>query len=368
MINKKLLIILSSMSLIMACSFCAFAEKSDDIARTETGFSSTTAWDVSEVAENIMPAIVSITSRSYIEDKLDEWIDTNYTFNIPQVDDSTGIIVAQDDDKIYIIANKNVVKAAENNYVKFYNDNRYYDNEYVADVIETSETLNLALLEVQKKHIPEDIYNNLKIATLGKSSDLKIGEPAICVGNALDLKQIITTGVISAIDNDKIYTDASVGAFSRGGALLNKDGEVVGIIDDITLANYAENIGYATPIDKAIPIMEGFLKKTSADSWKDGYLGVVVVTTSDEVQELYDIPQGTFVYDVQEDSAAEKAGIKKGDIIVEIDGKPVNSTEELVEILGYHQENEEINIKIKRMENGEYKEKEVKATLQAKKL
>jgi serine protease Do len=288
------------------------------------------------------------------------------------------VIVAQNDDELLIATNYHVIADATELSVGFSVEAENEDDLIVPAKIKGSDSKNeLAVVAVQLSDISEEVRSQLKIATLGSSDSLKVGEAAIAIGNALGYGQSVTSGIISAlhkeitIDNftgELIQTDAAINFGNSGGALLNANGEVIGISVAKEVGTGSENMGYAIPIDTAIPILEQLVNRETRDKIADdahGYMGITVVTITDDAKQLYDMPAGAFVYDVTEGSAADEAGIKKGDVITKFDGVDITSTDELVSQLDYYAVGETVTVEVQTANGGEYVSREVEVTLQA---
>lgn len=324
--------------------------------------------DISDVVEEVMPSIVSITNMSVQEVK--NWFGQSYSREA--VSAGSGIIVAQAEDYLYIVTNNHVVTGANTLTVTF------SDDENVAAQIKGTDTsTDLAVISVAISEIPEDTLNQIKVATLGNSENLKVGEPAIAIGNAMGYGQSVTTGVISALNrevtvtdsnnnaitNELIQTDAAINPGNSGGALLNIKGEVIGINSVKYSDTDVEGMGYAIPISKAESIINDLITKEVVDESETAYLGIAGVDVTDDVSETYNMPKGIFVAQVAAGSAAEKAGIKVGDIITSFDGREVESMEALKERMQYYAAGTTIDVTIKRAQSGEYEESTISVTL-----
>jgi serine protease Do len=223
--------------------------------------------------------------------------------------------------------------------------------------------------------IPEQAKDEITIATMGSSSDLKVGEPAIAIGNALGYGQSVTLGIISALNREVtidgvtsslIQTDAAINFGNSGGVLLDVDGNVIGISSAKAASTGVEGMGYAIPIDTAKPILETLMNRvtrTKLDEDQVGYLGVSLRDISTEARSLYNMPEGVFVYEVEGDSPADQAGIRRGDVITYFDGTSVDSRERLGEQLSYYASGEQVEIVLQRVSGGAYKQQTVTVTL-----
>lgn len=345
--------------------------QSDSNTKIEaTGASSSyVASDVSDIVEAVMPSIVSITNVS--ESQYQSF------FGGTQTQQSTscgsGIIVSQDADNLYIATNNHVVEGADSLTVAF------SDNTTVsAEIKGTDPSTDLAVIRVALSSIDSDTLNTIKVATLGNSDDLKAGQAAIAIGNALGYGQSVTTGVISALNREVtvsdsnsntnytaelIQTSAAINPGNSGGALLNAAGEVIGINSVKYADTSVEGIGYAIPISTAMPIIEDLITKEKVDEADSAYLGIVGVDVTSDVAKTYNMPTGVYVAQVKENSAAEQAGIQKGDIITAFDGKDVSSMEDLSSKLQYYKAGTTVDVTIQRSSNGQYEEQTLSVTL-----
>lgn len=345
----------------------------DSIASVETGEEKIMAMDVSEVVENCMPSIVSINEKSVEE--VETYFYGKQTYE--SVGAASGIIVAQNDEELLVATNSHVVDGATELSVCFTVDTENPEDLVVPAKIKGKDSnYELAVIAVQLSDIPEEVRGQLRIAKLGKSSELKVGQAAIAIGNALGYGQSVTSGIISALNrnmvldnynHDVIVTDAAINLGNSGGALLNANGEVIGINVAKESGSSTDSIGYAIPIDLAVPVLERLVNKETRDMLSDlerGYLGVTVVNVSDDAKELYDMPEGAFVYEVEEGSAGEKAGIRKGDVITKFDDEAVASNNDLVQKMKYFKAGETVKLEVQTANNGVYEAREVEVTLQ----
>lgn len=331
-----------------------------------------TAVDASSVVKSVVPSIVSVSTTQEVD------LGLRYGFGFGgsalAQGAGSGIVVDQTDDSIMIVTNKHVVSGADDVYVRFSTSDDE-DKPVTAKVNGADGTLDLAILTVAKDDVPEDVLDEVKVARFGSSENLEVGDPALVIGNALGNGLTVTAGIVSALDRpvtangrsiNEIQVDAAINLGCSGGALLNSKGEVVGITEAKAVGDYAESMGYAIPIDEAKPVMERLSRRKAAEEGAvPGRLGVSVVNVSKEASELYGLPEGAYVSDVQEDSAADKAGIKKGDVITGIDGEAVLGSESLVEIISYRIADEQVEVTLMRTDGGDYEEKTVEATLDA---
>jgi serine protease Do len=328
------------------------------------------AADVTAVVKAAMPCVVSITNEYTA---YDFWYDEEYD----EKANGSGIIVAQSDEEMLIVTNYHVIQDNNNLYVKFIDD-----REATAYVKGTSPENDLAIVSVFLDDMSEKTLDSIAIAAFGDSDSLQVGEPAIAIGNSLGYGQSVTTGVISALnrmvyadDQDMteqgylIQTDAAINPGNSGGALLNVKGEVIGI-NSSKIADYViEGMGYAIPITTAEPIIEDLMlreTKKKVPEAERAFLGVAGTDVIEEAMQRYDMPEGAFVSNVLADTAADKAGIQKGDIVTYIDGERIGGMEELQGLLEYYAAGTEIEIVLMRPTKGEYKELTVTVKLGSK--
>lgn len=356
---------------------------------------------VSDVAKAAMPTVVAITSVS-IQEIPNYFRAFGFGYGDTQQYSSegsgSGIIVGENDDELLIATNNHVVDGATTLSVCFAgNDVVNAEAETVnmssesdsdgdvnvedavsAKIKGTDETNDLAVVAVQKSDIPEDTLSQIKIAQLGDSDSVEVGEQVVAIGNALGYGQSVTSGWISALNRSistsdgttsdgLIQTDAAINPGNSGGALLNMQGEVVGINSAKYADSAVEGMGYAIPISKAQPILKNLMNRQTRDKVEDdskaAYLGVTSADLSMEAIQMYDMPEGAFVIRVDKDSAAGEAGIQKGDIIVSFDGQTVSGREDLENKLAYYEAGESVDVVVSRADNGEYVQKTISVTL-----
>lgn len=345
---------------------------------------------VAAVAQASMPSVVAITTVSVQE------IPSFFGYSSHQYKSAStgsGIIVGDNDDELLIATNNHVVDGATTLSVCFIgNDVANAETETVnagdngdlnvedavsAKIKGTDADNDLAVVAVKKSDIPEDTLNQIKIAQIGSSDDLAVGQQVVAIGNALGYGQSVTSGWISALNRTistddgtnstgLIQTDAAINPGNSGGALLNMKGELIGINSAKYADSAVEGMGYAIPISKAKPILEELMNRETrekVDSSKKGYLGVSLASLTTEAIEMYNMPTGAFVRSVEDDSPAQEAGICKGDIIVKFDGQKVSDGDDLLDKLQYYKSGEKIEAVIARATNGEYEENTVELTL-----
>lgn len=328
----------------------------------------TVATDVTGVVEEVMPSVVSIVNK--FTQTSNFW---GRTYSQEAEASGSGIIIGETDTELLIATNNHVVDKAESLSVQFIDG--AVGNAFLKGA---DEDMDLAVIAVQLDSLSMETKLEISVATLGDSDSLKVGEPAIAIGNALGYGQSVTTGVISAVNRQiemsdgvftegLIQTDAAINPGNSGGALLNTRGEVIGINSNKIGGATVEGMGYAIPISAATPILEELqTKKTkiAADVDSKGYLGISGRGVTDEVSAMYGFPEGVYVYEVYENTGAADAGLQKGDIITSVDGTTIKSMEALHNLMVYYSEGETVTIKIMRAdETGEYKEMEMELVL-----
>ena len=335
------------------------SESGIDMTSTQT--ITTVVTDVTEVVENVMPAVVSITNI-YTE-TTSFW---GQNFSSEAQSSGSGIIVNENEEELLIVTNYHVVADADTLKVQFI-------NESVADaqVKGADSNMDLAVIAVKLDSLDADTKNAISLAKMGDSDALKVGEPAIAIGNALGYGQSVTTGVISALDRQieisedgsttgkLIQTDAAINPGNSGGALLNVKGEVIGINSNKIGGSAIEGMGYAIPISSAEPIIENLMLRETKDKVAEenkGYLGISGINVTSDVAKMYGMPQGVYVTQVYEGTAAADAGMLNGDIITGFEGSGVGSMEDLQGYLEYYEIGESVEVTVMRTSGGEYKE------------
>lgn len=342
---------------------------------SESGTEAKGSLDVSDIVEDAMKYVVSITTKSVeeVQSYYGYFGFDGYTTQQEVEGSGSGIIVGKNDEELLIATNYHVVEGAETVSVTC------IDGEvYEASVKGYDADKDLAVVSVPLSDISDDTMDAITVAPIGSSDDLKVGEQVIAIGNALGYGQSVTTGIVSAKnrqldDNGQaqedsdgvnlIQTDAAINPGNSGGALLNMDGEVVGINSAKLASTEVEGMGYAIAISDVSDILEDLMNETPRDKVEDhGVLGITGTSVSDEAQ-VYGIPEGVFVAEVTEGGPAEEAGIKVNNVITEFDGKRVRSIESLVELLEYYKPGEEIEVTLQVMDGDGYQEKTVTVTL-----
>ena len=330
-----------------------------------TTSTSTVTSDVSDIVENTLPSIVSITNMSVQEVQ-------NFFGGISQQESESagsGIIISQNDSELLVVTNNHVVEGSDTLTVTF-NDG----NSVEAQIKGTDSARDLAVVAVPLDKISDDTMNAIKVATLGDSDSLKVGEPAIAIGNALGYGQSVTTGIVSAtgrtidgFDGEYIQTDAAINPGNSGGALLNANGEVIGINSAKINSSAVEGMGFAIPISDASDVIQNLMNKETRSKVSDeerGYLGINGYDVSEEGAQMYNMPTGVYVKEVMSGGGAEKAGLTKGSIITGFEGSSISGMSSLQEQLQYYKAGEEVTLTVQIPDkNGEYTEKDIKVTL-----
>ena len=333
-------------------------------AQLTTANSSVTS-DISTIVENAMPSIVSITNMSV--QKVQSFFG-GYQ-EVPSESAGSGIIVGQNDSELLIVTNNHVVENSETLTVTFCNE-----ESIEAAVKGTDSSRDLAVVAVPLDSIPDDTMSQIKTAVIGNSDSLKVGEPAIAIGNALGYGQSVTTGIISAkersiegYDGSYIQTDAAINPGNSGGALLNINGEVIGINSAKISDSTVEGMGFAIPISDVSDIIQNLMNKetrTKVAENEQGYLGIKGYDVNETGAQMYNMPTGVYIAEVTKNGAADKAGLSKGTIITAFDGNSVTSMDGLKGQLAYYKVGEKVTVTVQVPENnGEYTESEVEVTL-----
>ena len=353
--------------------------------QTGNSGSEDSAASVSAIVKQCMPSLVAITNVSVKEVQ-------NYWgfgwYSQPQQQESTstgtGIIIGQNDSELLIVTNNHVITGATNLSVVFSVDEGKDGTTPVEAQIKGSDaTKDVGVIAVKLSDIPAETMSAIKTATIGDSSQMQVGDQVIAIGNALGYGQSVTKGIVSALDrevtlqnddgstisNKLIQTDAAINPGNSGGALLNMKGEVIGINEAKLSSNYVEGMGYAIPISDVEGIigdLQNLQTRSEVDSEKMGYLGVTCQDVTSDIAQQYDMPEGVYLKSVVAGCAADKAGLKKGDILTRFDGMGVTTYDTLRERLQYYEAGETVEVTVQSPENGSYVEKTVPLTLSTK--
>ena len=335
-------------------------DKTVSATQITTGNGSNIESDVARVAANVMPSVVSITNLSVQEVQMFFF---GGTVQQEYESSGSGVIIGQNDSELLIVSNNHVVEESKALTVTFHDG-----TSVEAKIKGTDSDMDLAIIAVPTSEISSETMDVIKIATIGDSDKLAVGEPAIAIGNALGYGQSVTSGIVSALKRqlddsevEFIQTDAAINPGNSGGALLNANGEVIGINTAKLKDTAVEGMGYAIPISDVSDILSDLMNretKTKVPENKQGALGISGVTVDETSSELYGIPEGALVREIMEGGAAEAAGLPKGCIITEVNGNDVDSMEELQEEIAYYEAGETVRITAEVAgENGNYIER-----------
>ena len=354
-----------------------------------SGSSNTGSLDVSDITTSAMPSIVAITNKS-VQEVQDYFSQFGFGGQgQPQTQETesqgSGIIIGKNDSELLMVTNNHVVEGADTLSVCFI-DNQVYE----AAIKGTDPENDLAVIAVPLDSISDDTMSKIAVASIGDSDSLKVGEQVVAIGNALGYGQSVTTGIVSAVNRPLssnssdtqdsnssddsssatyIQTDAAINPGNSGGALLNMNGEVIGINSAKLASTEVEGMGYAIPISRVSDIIDNLMNQTTrtkVDSDKQGTIGIKGINVTSDVQEKYNLPEGIYVSEVTSGSAAEKAGITSGSVITKFDGKSVTDIESLQDLLQYYKAGETVELTLQVPDSDSYKEKTVSITLGSK--
>ena len=322
--------------------------------------------DLSDMVEDVMPAMVSIVKdytetasffgRTYFEDRQGS---------------GSGIIVAQGDTELILVTNHHVVDGASKLTVVF------IDGTTAEAQIKGSDAdMDLAVIAIPMDSLEEDTRNTIAVARLGDSETLRLGEQVVAIGNALGYGQSVSGGWVSALNREVTYSDGTSGSFiqtdaainpgNSGGALVNMNGEVIGINSSKIGGVDVDGIGFAIPISAARPIIENLMTKETrfkVAEGETGYMGISLQTVTQEFAYLYGVPEGILITDIEEGSAAEASGMLSGDIITRFEGERITSYEDLQDVLQYYGPGAKVTVVVKRLLQGSYQDVELELTL-----
>lgn len=334
---------------------------------TSSNLKSTT--DVSKVVTNVMPSIVAITNLS--QEEVQTWFGQTQTYESQSA--GSGIIIKQEDDTLYIVTNNHVVNGSKTLTVQFSDE-----KTAPAEIQGTDADNDLAVIKVKIKDLSDDTQSKIKVASFGDSDKVEVGASAIAIGNALGYGQSVTTGVISAVNrgvtsqdensgqtntNYLLQTDAAINPGNSGGALINSDGEVIGINSAKYSDTSVEGMGFAIPANTASDIVKQLIKDGAVTSSKKAYLGIYGQNVTEDIANTYKMPKGVYITDVVEGEAADQAGLKQGMIITAINDKEVSTMQELKAEISKCKPGDKVTLKVQATKNSEYVEKEVEVTL-----
>lgn len=339
-------------------------------AVTSDGTTSSQSLDVSDIASGAMPSVVAITNKSVqeVESYYSMFGMSGYGQTQEVESAGSGIIIGENDTELLIVSNNHVVEGADTLSACFIDG-----TAYEASIKGTDADRDLAVIAVPLDSIPEETMEQIQVIQIGDSDSLKVGEQVVAIGNALGYGQSVTTGIVSALnrtidDTDAtfIQTDAAINPGNSGGALLNMQGELIGINSAKLASTEVEGMGYAIPLTEVESILEGLMNRTTREKVSDdakASLGISGQNVSEEVSEMYGLPIGVYVSEVTEGSAAANAGISSGYIITEFDGTSVDTITELKELLEYYAAGETVEVVACVSNGGEYVEHTFTVTL-----
>ncbi len=342
-------------------------------ASTSTASSTSSgSMDVTSIVQSAMPSIVAITNKSVqeVQNYFSMFSRGGGTQEQEVESQGSGIIIGQNDSELLIATNNHVVEGADTLSVCFADD-----NACEATVKGTDSDNDLAVIAVKLSDISDDTMSQIKIAEIGDSNQLQVGEQVVAIGNALGYGQSVTTGIVSAVnrqledsnsENGFIQTDAAINPGNSGGALLNMQGQVIGINSAKLASTEVEGMGYAIPVSTASPIFEDLMNRqtrTKVSSDQAAALGIKDQTVDSSIAEAYGIPQGVYVAEIEQGSAAEKAGITAGSVITKFDDTTIESMDDLKSCLEYYAAGETVDLVVKIADNGSYVEKTLTITL-----
>ena len=351
-------------------------------ATTVSTASTGSTLDVSDVAAAVMPSVVAITNKS-VQEVQNYYSMFGYGPSTTQQESEScgsGIIIGKNDTELLMVTNYHVVEGADSLSVTFA-DGQVYE----AKIKGTESAFDLAVVAVPLKNIDSSTLSQIAVAAIGDSDSLKVGQQVVAIGNALGYGQSVTTGIVSAVDrtvstsssetgssssagsaNTYIQTDAAINPGNSGGALVNMKGELIGINSAKIASSEVEGMGYAIPVSKVSEIIERLMNETTRDKVAEenrAALGISVTTVDDSINQTYGIPKGAYVSKVSDDGAAKAAGILPGDVITAFDGKTVESSSGLTELMQYYAAGESVEVTLQTPDNGSYTEKTVTVTL-----
>lgn len=353
----------------------------DSLNASNALYNNNSAANVTAIANNCLPSVVSITNRGVTE------VRTMFgTYQQDAESSGSGIIIGENETELLIVTNYHVVSGSSELSVVFSYDEDSDDPSLVSARVKGYEAdKDLAVIAVSLDDITDEMRSKIKIATIGDSSNLVLGQEVVAIGNALGYGQSVTTGIISAlgrnvtvsddnggsITNKLIQTDAAINPGNSGGALLNMNGELIGINSVKVSSSSVEGMGYAIPISDVQSIIEELMLKETRDvvaEEKQGYLGINPIDVTNDIYEAYDMPVGVYIYNVYEGSPAEAAGLVKGNIITKFDGQTIKNREALMSLLTYYRAGETVEV-VAMVQSAEgYVEKTFQVTLGTKEV
>ena len=335
-------------------------------SQTSTQNNGTVIEDVSPIVDAVMPSVVAITNTMLY--KGNSWFGQSQTYEVPS--SGSGIIVGENESELLVVTNNHVIEDATSLSVTF------IDQSTVDAAIKgTDSESDLAVIAIPLDKISADTKAQIKAASLGDSDALKMGQGVITIGNALGLGQSVTVGHVSAlnreitVDNVKknvIQTDAAINPGNSGGALLNAQGEVIGINEAKYASAQVEGVGYAIPISNVKSIIDDLKTRTTkveVAEAEQGYLGIQIQNIDSSMAQLYGMPEGVYVYKITEDSAASESDLHEKDIITKLDGETVRTNADLSNLLTYYKAGTTVTLTVQSLQDGAYVERQVQVTL-----
>lgn len=358
----------------------SLSQKTEQFPATQTAQTTEAGLSVKQISEMCMPSVVAITNKGEAE------IRSFWGTFIQETEGSgSGVIIGKTDSELLIVTNYHVVSGSKELSVLFSYQEQLEDSsdaEIVrGEIKDYSAAQDLAVIAVDLSSLSQETMDNIKVATIGDSNELALGDQVVAIGNALGYGQSVTTGIVSAVGrtmttenstdatgsaNRYIQTDAAINPGNSGGAMFNMKGELVGINSAKVADTKVEGIGYAIPISDIKEDMERMMQqetRTLVEESERGYLGISVSNVTDEINQTYDIPIGAHISSVTENSPAEKAGLQRGMVVTKIDGKPVRTREELIGYLGYYKAGETVTLTVQVRTDAGYEEREIPVTL-----
>lgn len=341
-------------------------KKEDDLVTASATSTDASDGDVSSVVDQVMPSIVAIDTT--VTETMNVW---GQNYSQQSSGSGSGIIIGENNTELLIATNNHVIEGEDATVQVTFSD----ESKASATIKGADSYSDLAVLAVKKSDLNEDTKKQIKVATLGNSENVQVGDMAIAIGNALGYGQSVTVGYISAKDREVamedssmtlIQTDAAINPGNSGGALLNAAGEVIGINSVKYSSEEVEGMGYAIPISDAVPIINELMNREQLSVLEQGYLGIKGQEVGAEISEAYNMPQGVYVGEVTKNSPAQDGGIVEGNIITAVNDRSISTLEELQDILSYTKAGTEITITVQELENGTYKEKKLNIKLGSK--
>lgn len=350
---------------------------------TYNSTSTNSTLSVSDIATNCMPSIVAITNVG-VTDVMTMW----GTMQQESESCGSGVIIGKTDSELLIVTNYHVIESSNTLTVVFSYDEDSSNASDGPNAVEAyikgyDEDKDLAVIAISMDNLSQDVLDQISIATVGSSDDLVLGEQVVAIGNALGYGQSVTTGIVSALNrtistsstdgttsddsNKYIQTDAAINPGNSGGALFNMNGELVGINSAKIASSEVEGMGYAIPISDVYDLIQELMNETTRTDVvaeeNRGYLGITGNDVTSDISSAYGFPEGVYVSSVTEGSAADNAGIVKGNIITKFDGKTVSSLSQLQNLLTYYSAGETVTMTLQVAEGSSYTEKEISVTL-----